>query len=264
MDKLMRKKSTKNKKIRPKKTIWVVLLICLGLLALVFIGTSSYFEIDEFFFHGNHRIAKGELKSTLEKQNLNYWLFDQQKFKNNLLSNRWIKQVTKIDKEFPNKLYVEIEEREGQALIRDEEQEKYYTVSSDLVVMERYQENPGQLPMITGLNEGQFEKVSEGEQLTEDFSEPMVEVFELLKKYELTSISEIRLTEFRYSQSSGGMMLYLTDGSQVKIGELRKLNDKFRVLSKVKSELKQKSDDYYLDLRVPEYPVLVDKEQDQN
>ncbi len=252
---------TKTTKIRPKKTIWVIFLICLGLFTLVFIATSSYFKINEYKIYGNNQISDQKIISIVEEQRLNYWLLNKDQLHENLKEVHWIDEVVKLTKDFPNTVQIEISERKETAVISANKQDQFYTLASDLVVLDKIDENSNEFPEITGIV-ADFGEIRRGENLYQNESETTTEIFNAINDYEIDNIDEIQFTETTSEEKE--IVLYLHNGSKVKMGYLEEIDEKFYALSQLKAELLQADDDYYLDLKVPEYPVLSQQESEDD
>ena len=237
---------TKNKKIRPKKTIWAVLFIAIGLLALVFVMNSSYFVIDDVLISGNESVTDDNIKEKVFNKEINYWLLNKQELMNVILENHWIKEVQTIKKRFPNELYLEIEEREPQAVWICEGIN--YIISEDLVILEKQSNYPRNLPYLTGV-ELLKQEINIGKSIDQELSPYTEKLFNYLSKYGVENKSEINL-------DNGEIRFYLSDRRLVKLGEPQEIKEKVRALDNVQNDLQQRDSSYHLDLRVPKYPIL--------
>ncbi|OWZ84134.1 cell division protein FtsQ/DivIB [Natranaerobius trueperi] len=254
MDKLnkKRRKTIKKNNKRIKKTIWVVLLSCLGLLALVFTMTSSYFVIDDIYIIGTNYIREEKVKDLIKDHNMNYWFLKERDIKETLSLNHLIDDVITVEKSFPNDIYIEVDEKRPEALLIYEGE--HYLVSSDSTILEEVSNLSQGLPFVTG-TEGLFSEIKVGNSLESQLSSSVESIFKSIAKYELNNISEIKLTEDKFR-------LYLDNGFLVKLGTYSDIEQKFDTLKNVQHKLYNLSDNYYLDLRVPSNPVLVENGKD--
>jgi len=246
MDK--RRRSVKPKKKR--KLIFLILLLFLGLCTLVFISKSSYFEINEIYIQGNKEVTDEKIVEIVKKYNDNYWLLDEQELKQAVSDHYWIYNVDNIQKEFPDQLYIEVSERSPRGITS--KNGRYYLLSSDLIVLKEVEGYNHRLPYISGLEIPS--EIEVGTNLGGDISSDVAEMLRMMPQVQSGLISEINL-----DLEKNEINLYTREGTFVKLGELTKLEEKLTALDKLSEKLPGENSQYYLDLRVPQYPVLVDK-----
>jgi len=102
-------------------------------LVLIVLGASTYitlhlgiFTVQEINISGNTTIKEKELlkRSGLRRGESSIFFFEDS-IEENILKNPWIKSVS-VKKEFPKKVYIEIQEEEAYCLFFSEEGELYY------------------------------------------------------------------------------------------------------------------------------------------
>lgn len=98
-----------------------------------FIFTSPWFEIREVHIEGNHYLDHNKILSLAESEYFfNIFMLDTSQIYKKLLVNPWIEGVS-IQKRYPNRLYIKINERQPEIVVFD--QESYYLISHEGIIL---------------------------------------------------------------------------------------------------------------------------------
>ena len=139
------------------KTFKFSLYLCLltaGLFALnlgrSFLMTSPFFVLSNVMLEGNKKISKNDLlKRTGIKDDTNIFSLDIDDAGKDIADMPWVKTVA-IEREFPNKLRIKIEEREPLALIKLDD--LYYVDAESNVFAKADAETGWDFPIVAGIN----------------------------------------------------------------------------------------------------------------
>lgn len=132
--------------------LYYIIIGFLGWYFFYFIFTSEWFDITKVTLKGNNYLSKETVISQGEITfDSNLFHFDVEKANAKLLKNPWIEDVS-IKKIFPNKLNIEVIERQPGVLIFYDD--CFYLVSEEGIILSIQQEpvNEFNLYIITGLD----------------------------------------------------------------------------------------------------------------
>ena len=115
-----------------------------------FIMTTQFFVLSEVLLEGNKKVSRNEiLKKGGIHDNSNIFSLDIEKAGKSIGDMPWVKTVS-MEREFPNKLKIRIEEREPLALIKFEE--LYYVDEESNVFAKADSETGFDFPVVAGLD----------------------------------------------------------------------------------------------------------------
>lgn len=189
----IKRKAADDKSARPKKNksiskifSWTILtVICIAIL--VFLLKSETFKICNIEITGNSQVSQETilLLSAIDL-NDNIFLTNTIKAKNKISQNPYIKDV-KVKRELPDKIKIEIVEKEKKFMLQIDEMFAYIDRNGNILeVSETKVEN---LIFLEGFKTSK-EKISEGEKLEEKDLEKLEDVHKILRSAEKEELNE--------------------------------------------------------------------------
>ena len=235
----------------------------IAILTIIFIGLGVFFsliyspslEIKDYIVKGNEVLTKSEIVNTINKsRDKNILLVNIDKLKDSLLNGeRYIKKVM-INKIYPNKLELIISERKPIAKIINDNTTLVF--DSEGYILEEGKSNiKAQVPLLKGVGYS-FSK-------NKIVFTPSVEkLVQELEELQFSLIKELNLIQYKQPQNKNSKveLLIMDNNVKVKLGELKDLPKKFKILEAAVLDIKKdnlKID--YINLQYPEKPVYKTK-----
>ncbi len=149
------------------KGIKIILLLT---TIIVIICMSPLFNVTTIYIKNNNNVKQDEIYTLTELNSYrgNIFLYPIRKYKNQLLSNPYIKDAT-ITKAYPDTIIVTVKERNVIAYVMYAEN-TYLFINEEGIVLESKQNITKTLPIITGIN---FDKFSIGEKIQVENTESL-------------------------------------------------------------------------------------------
>ncbi|MGM0499523.1 MAG: cell division protein FtsQ/DivIB [Bacillota bacterium] len=222
-----------------------IVLMILFFIFLTFISFlfSPFFHIRDFVFHSRNEINKNELRANINKfYGKNLLFLNENELKNSLLEHNLISSV-QIEKSFPSKIHVVIEERRAVAWLKNNN--KKFIFSADGIVLdEKRIDDELQLPQFEG-----FPYYFKEEKIVLPvITDEILKVLNDLEDDYLAKIKKIIIQNNIYK-------LYLRSGEGINFGRNENLEEKFAILNSIlKNNQDAKID--YINLQVIKHPVV--------
>ncbi|MFN2339826.1 MAG: cell division protein FtsQ/DivIB [Halanaerobium sp.] len=226
-----------------KKYQIVLMLLLFIFLTFVSFLFSPFFHVRDFVFHSRTEMNKNELRTNINKFYGDNLLFlNEAELKKNLLKHNLISSV-QIEKSFPSKVHVIIEERNAVAWLENNDQKLLFSADG-IILAEKDLKAEVNLPELED-----FAYYFEKEKiilplLTED----ILNIFNNLETDLLKSIKKLVYQDNAYK-------LYLREGAGVNLGRNEKLEEKFAILKSILNN-NQEAEIDYINLQVTKHPVI--------
>jgi cell division protein FtsQ len=223
----------------------ILLFFLFIILASLSFILSPFFHIREFAIHSRNQIDKASLRAYLnEFYGENILFVKENDLENKLLEHRLVSSIS-IEKSYPSKIHIIIEERKAAAWINNNNKKLLF--SADGIILEQIDlEKEIDFPEIEG-----FEYLFSKNKLV--LPDEANKLLTNLNKFELDFIKKIKKISF----SNNVLKLYLKNNSQVNLGEANDLEDKFTLLNSIIIKLEKEKQEYeYVNLKVPKHPVI--------
>lgn len=239
MTKKQAKMERKKKKI--KKILKLIILIALIAGGTCFALISPIFNIETIEVTGNNKIPSETIISLSQLENgQNIFRFNKNKTVEEIKTNAYIENV-KISRKIPNKIEINIEERE--ATYNVEFLNGYAYINNQGYILEK-SEQKIEKPVIRGISTEQ-EQIVEGNRLNDDDLEKLetvIQIMNICKSYELdTKVSSIDVT------SKNDYILEMDEEKKtVHLGNDSNLNNKMLYVPAILTENKGKEGTIYL------------------
>jgi cell division protein FtsQ len=222
-----------------------IVLMILFFIFLTFISFlfSPFFHIRDFVFHSRNEINKNELRANINKfYGKNLLFLNENELKTSLLEHNLISSV-QIEKSFPSKIHVVIEERRAVAWLKNNN--KKFIFSADGIVLdEKRIDDELQLPQFEGFPY----YFKEEKVVLPVITDEILKVLNDLEDDYLAKIKKIIIQNNIYK-------LYLKSGEGINFGRSENLEEKFAILNSIlKSNQDAKID--YINLQVIKHPVV--------
>ena len=240
------KNKTKQAKIERKKkkiTKILKLIILIALIAggICFALISPIFNIEKIEVTGNNKIPSETIISLSQLENgQNIFKFNKNKTVEEIKTNAYIENA-KISRKIPNKIEINIEERE--ATYNVEFLNGYAYINNQGYILEK-SEQKIEKPVIRGISTEQ-EQIVEGKRLNNDDLEKLetvIQIMNICKSYELdTKVSSIDVT----SKNDYILEMY-EEKKTVHLGNDSNLNNKMLYVPAILTENKGKEGTIYL------------------
>lgn len=188
----------RKEKKRVKKAILSIILIAAILVLILF--KAPIFNIKNLEIQGNKSVDKNKIIKLDTVLNKNIFYLDLKSIKETILLNPYIKEV-EIEKSYPNKIIVAVEERKPSFFVKDGE--GFLVLNEELRIMERLSSIDGlDVTEISGLN---IDNKDIGSIITKESKKQKVanSLAELLKQntsnvkfksFDITKTQELKLT----------------------------------------------------------------------
>ena len=241
--KKMTKKQAKieRKKKKIKKILKLIILIALIAGGTCFALISPIFNIEKIEVTGNNKIPSETIISLSQLENgQNIFRFNKNKTVEEIKTNAYIENA-KISRKIPNKIEINIEERE--ATYNVEFLNGYAYINNQGYILEKTEQKI-EKPVIRGISTEQ-EQIVEGNRLNDDDLEKLetvIQIMNICKSYELdTKVSSIDVT------SKNDYILEMDEEKKtVHLGNDSNLNNKMLYVPAILTENKGKEGTIYL------------------
>lgn len=218
------------KKRRRRNRIIMLVLFVVSIFSLLIYSVSIFFKIKEIEISGNMQYKSSEILESLDtKVGDSLVFFNKNAIKENLLENYpYIEQVN-INREYPDKLIVEITEVEKAGTIYFED-EHYFISNTGKVLEKTSLDKIGDTAKIIGFDTASIDETIKS---TDSFKEDTLwTLFEYLEKYEMLDIvTEINITK-TYD-------IIITCGTkyQIELGDIEDIEHKMKMFQEVLKKL---------------------------
>jgi cell division protein FtsQ len=191
--------------------LFVSLFFLFGHWAYVHLLEDPYFRVREVEVEGNRKIARETVLALTELEGMpNLFSLKLREVVQRLAVHPWIEQV-QVKKVFPNKVWIQIEERRPIAIIQLEE--LYYIDAKGVIFSPVGDRDPYNYPLLTGLTrQGLSKDPAETNQLIMKALE-FLRIADIEKVFPSEEISEIHMERTR-----GIRCITRTEGVEVRIG----------------------------------------------
>lgn len=223
----------------------ILLFFLFIILASLSFILSPFFHIREFAIHSRNQINKDSLRGYLnEFYGENILFVKDDDLENKLLEHRLVSSIS-IEKSYPSKIHVIVEERKAAVWINNDD--KKLLVSADGIILEQIDmEEEIDFPEIEG-----FEYLFSKDKII--LPDEANKLLRNLNKFESDFIKKIKKISF----SDNTLKLNLKNNSEVNLGEVKNLEDKFTLLNSIIIKLEEEDREYeYINLKVPKHPVI--------
>lgn len=238
------------------RLIVILTIIFIGLGVVFSLIYSPSLEIKNFSVKGNKVLKEDDIITNIKKfKNKNILLVNTENIKKSLLDKEiYIKNVS-IDKIYPNKLEVRVEERKPIAKIKNDNRILVFDKEGYILEMEK-NEVKAKVPLVKGVG---YSFSKEKIEFTPSFAKLVQELEEL--KFSL--IKELNLIQYKQLQNNKIKveLLILNKNINVKLGELEELPKKFKILEATILDIKENNLEIdYINLQYPDKPVYKTKD----
>ncbi len=223
-----------------KLNIYLIIALLLFILGIVSFINSSFFEIREIEIIDNNLLTREKIieEARIDDTSANIFYLNYQKLAQNLTDLPQIRGV-KIDRRWPNKLEIKINERRPLLTIEDETE---FMIAKDRKKLGYHEQLGERLPKI---NLEDYEIEDERVEINDEFKENFTNALEIL--YNLDDMLLKEITEFKFEEE---IILILSNGGRVKFGNDFDLQERAESFSLIFSDLEAKSLKIeYIDLR---------------
>ena len=232
---------------------WILLIVFLITCAVggYFFALSPYFFITDIEVSGNTTVNEDSiLDLSGVERGKNIFTVDLYKTKQMIMIDPKIRDC-RIIRSLPDKLTINVEEREAVAIIPTGSGFLY--IDSEGVVLVRYQEVAEiPLPLLVGI--GDFLPGSvPGTRIDSERLDIALDIIAQIDPEEEQMIDEINVGDEQK------IILYVTGGTKVTIGDMNDFTTKYQIMEKILTELKNngKIDSiHYIDVSITEKPVI--------
>lgn len=200
--------------------VWTILII-IAVISIVayFLLRHPYFNLTQIQMEGNKTYTIEDFKNDSKIYGKNYFLASTKEAQSELTKNDKIIEAH-IDKEFPDKLKIDILEKMNIAYIVSKDQEVVFI--DTLGNISNVKEDQENLPEIVGVNTDLIVNTS-------IFNDPTIkEIFESIEKNDL-NFSLLNLSDKKN-------MFIEIDGINAYFGDKKQIKKKFEIISKIISE----------------------------
>lgn len=200
--------------------VWTILII-IAVISIVayFLLRHPYFNLTQIQMEGNKTYTIEDFKNDSKIYGKNYFLASTKEAQSDLTKNDKIIEAH-IDKEFPDKLKIDILEKMNIAYIVSKDQEVVFI--DTLGNISNVKEDQENLPEIVGVNTDLIVNTS-------IFNDPTIkEIFESIEKNDL-NFSLLNLSDKKN-------MFIEIDGINAYFGDKKQIKKKFEIISKIISE----------------------------
>ncbi len=235
-----------------KKYQFILLFFLFIILAALSFLASPFFDIREFAIHSRSEIDKASLRPYLnDYYGENILLTTQSELEKNLLKHRLVSSFT-IEKSFPSKIHIIIEERKPAAWIANNG--KKLVFSADGIILEQLKLDSNlKIPQLEG-----FEYLFSEKKMV--FPEAMDNLLTVLNKLDQKFIGQIKKINYQ----NNILKLFMHNNLAVNMGSAENLEEKFTLLSSIITKLKDENKQGdYINLKVLKHPVVKLKENNQ-
>jgi len=229
---------------KPVAFLRVLLLITLGIIAVYYFSQSSFFALELIETEGNSKVTEGEIigKSGLSL-GMNYFALDTELVEKRLLSLPLIETV-KVKKRLPDRVVVEIKEREARALFCA--QDGLVVIDSKGYCLEKPTTGKSyDLPVITGIK---TESAAPGEKVCT--SKALQPVLDVLDDDLQRLVSEINIAQ------ADSLVAYTRQGTPVLLGTPDHLPEKITLVVSYLDSLESVEEIDYVDIRSIHAPAV--------
>ena len=240
----------------PKNNFKKYLINLLSIISIIifFITVQTYskkiglFDKYEILVQGNKFVLKDDIKSCIQSYLLpNYFSINLEEIKTSINTLEFV-ELTQLSLIFPNKLIINIIEREPIALITLENQNYFIDKDAILLSAEKKSINYFPVPIVNVKNPINYDK---------DSTIEIANIFQiLLSDYQLfyNQLSEVIIDENK--------LTFYSDSKTKIFASSKNLSDQINILKAFESTVypKRKLEDYsYIDLRIPEQIIVKEK-----
>ena len=240
----------------PKNNFKKYLTNFLSIISIIifFITVQTYskkiglFDKYEILVQGNKFVLKDDIKSSIESYLLpNYFSINLEEIKTSINTLEFVEH-TQLSLIFPNKLIINIIEREPIALITLENQNYFIDKDAILLSAEKKSINYFPVPIVNVKNHINYDK---------DLTIEIANIFQiLLSNYQLfyNQLSEVIIDENK--------LTFYSDSKTKIFASSKNLSNQINILKAFESTVypKRKLGDYsYIDLRIPEQIIVKEK-----
>ncbi len=230
-----------------------VLVLSIVLLCIYFFANSTFFEIDKIYFSGIEQVTDSEMQdlSNIRAGN-NIFKINTSLHSKDFARHPMVKQV-EIIKHYPRQIEVKITERMTWAVIPYQEQylfidEEGVCINQAIILKQL------DYPLIT--LDVLPDRIYLGQALQTEGIEIIRQIWDQLSVSARSNISD-----FHYSSQQREVIIYTNRGTEVKFGDLERIQDKAAFLTqliKVEDDLQQEGLRVlqYVDLRFAGPPVI--------
>lgn len=200
--------------------VWTILII-IAVISIVayFLLRHPYFNLTQIQMEGNKTYTIEDFKNDSKIYGKNYFLASTKEAQSDLTKNDKIIEA-QIEKEFPDKLKIDILEKVNIAYIVSKDQEVVFI--DTLGNISNVKEDKENLPEIVGVNTDLIVNTS-------IFNDPTIkEIFESIEKNDL-NFSLLNLSDKKN-------MFIEIDGINAYFGDKKQIKKKFEIISKIISE----------------------------
>lgn len=227
------------------KGIVVVLSLLLVVIGLVLLMHSSYFEVNQIMVNGNQQLATEEIMRVVgDYKGQNIFLIPGREVVTKLMNYVRIKGV-KLEREFPHKLIIKINERSGLGIFETTDG-KWVELSQGGKILGVYNEKlPDNLPQIQDLKVKVMDKQVE-------MDKELTYLLRLLKSF---YTEQIDITKVSYSPYN--IQFYFKDHSKLYFGGLDSIEKKLKIYKNIIEKMENNRKNIkYIDLRYRGKPVI--------
>ena len=222
----------------------IIILICV--IALFSFMSSPYFSIRDYIISGNRVMSKNDMLDMLSNfKGNNIWMIDNDRIKNRLLNNNYVKTV-EVKKNYPGTIKINITERQPLGKINNN---GHYLVfdKTGYILEEGSLKSKARVPLITNVGYS-----FSNNKIT--FLPVFKKIVQALSTIELDKIEKIELIK---KDKDNQITLKLDSNIDVYLGKDDHLSKKIEILSAIIDKIKkQELDVNYIDLKMVEKPVI--------
>lgn len=234
--KISKQEIAKNKKKkRIKKFLkWttIILILCGG---ITFLMVSPIFNIKEIEVVQNNRVSADTIKSLSRlNSNMNIFRFWSANVEKQIEENAYIEDV-KIKRKLPNKIQIEVIEREPRFSIQI--LNSYGYISSQGYILE-INNNESALPVITGINT-QEENRKVGHRLVEEDLYKLEEILKIMNTAKENNL-DTKVTSIDISQKNEYIMTMQDEKKTIYLGDISNLSAKMVYIQGILEDNKDK------------------------
>ena len=233
---ISKKERAKARKRKRIKTIlkWTTLLLILG-GGIAFLLTSPIFNIKEIEVVQNNRVSADTIKSLSGlNSNMNIFRFWSANVEKQIEENAYIEDV-KIKRKLPNKIQIEVIEREPRFSIQI--LNSYGYISSQGYILE-INNNELALPVITGINT-QEENRKVGYRLVEEDLYKLEEILKIMNTAKENNL-DTKVTSIDISQKNEYIMTMQDEKKTIYLGDISNLSAKMVYIQGILEDNKDK------------------------
>ncbi len=227
-------KSNKDKKSKKYKKVMKILTFIILMIGFVcFLSLSPIFNLEEIIVEGNSKVTADEITS-LSEINLyeNIFLINKKEIKEKIGKNSYIDKI-EINRVFPNKIKITVEERTPEFLIEFTEG-KYIYLSRNGYILEASNEKLS-LPILQGTSTNLEEMIKNQNNTNRLNNEDLEKLNVVLKILNVSQNYEIDnlITKIDISDSKNYKLILETEGKVAFLGDCSDLNTRILWLKEI-------------------------------